>query len=122
MRKSFKTICVLIFILCCTNLYAGPKSLAGYPWIIMSMPMHCGPLTDVNNALKNEGYVEEEASLGRNKALPDEKVIYIIITYKSKDIPGHIVRTIETSGTGQKCVLHLTFDRFIIPEDIKEKN
>jgi hypothetical protein len=116
MGKLIKIICGLFFILCCTNSYAGPKSLAGYPWLMLQMPMHCGPLADVNKVLKIEGYTEQEASLGRNQALPNGEIVYIIMTYESKDIPGHIIRTIETAGQNQKCVLHLTFDRFIIPE------
>ena len=122
MGKLIKTICGLFFILCCTNSYAGPKSLAGYPWILLQMPMNCGPLVNVNKALKIEGYIEQEASLGRFKALPEGEIVYIIMTYESKDIPGHIVRTIETIGQKQKCILHLTFDRFIIPDESEKKN
>ena len=80
------------------------------------MPMLCGPVIDVNRALQIEGYIEEEASLGRHQALPEGDVVYMIMTYKSKDISGHILRTIETAGQNQKCVLQLTFDRFVIPE------
>ena len=116
MGKRFKAICGIIFILFCTNSYAGPESLATYPWQVVNMPMLCGPVIDVNRALQIEGYIEEEASLGRYKALPDGQIVYIIMTYKSKDIPGHILRTIETAGQNQKCVLQLTFDRFVIPE------
>ena len=53
---------------------------------------------------------------GLDFLLPNGEIVYIIMTYESKDIPGHIIRTIETAGQNQKCVLHLTFDRFIIPE------
>ena len=58
MGKRFKAICGIIFILFCTNSYAGPESLATYPWQVVNMPMLCGPVIDVNRALQIEGYIE----------------------------------------------------------------
>ena len=57
MEKLIKTICGLFFILCLSSKsYASPMGLQNYPWTLQQMPIWCGPLEMVNEALKNEGY------------------------------------------------------------------
>ena len=67
MGKLIKTICGLFFILCCTNLYAGPQNLANYPWTLMQVPIWCGPSEEVNKTLEIEGYVEIDKTGGAVK-------------------------------------------------------
>ena len=111
MEKLIKTICGLFFILCLSSKsYAGPEGLQNYPWTLQQMPIWCGPLEMVNEALKNEGYEEFEIAFGRIAALPDGEIAYAVMTYASKDIEGHIIRTMETPAQEEKCVLEVLFD------------
>lgn len=111
MEKLIKTICGLFFILCLSSKsYAGPEGLQQYPWQLEQMPIWCGPLDVVNDALKQEGYVEFEIAFGRMAALPEGDIAYAIITYASTDIEGHIIRTMETPAQGEKCVMAVLFD------------
>ena len=115
MEKLIKTICGLFFILCLSNTlvaksYAGPENLSQYPWTLESMPIWCGPLEMVNDALDREGYYAIEIAFGRTKALPNGEIAYAVITYASTDLEGHIIRTMETPAQNQKCVLEVLFD------------
>ena len=115
MEKLIKTICGLFFILCLSSKsYAGPEGLQNYPWTLQQMPIWCGPLEMVNEALKNEGYEEFEIAFGRIAALPEGEIAYAVMTYASKDIEGHIVRTMETPAQGEKCVLEVLFNYTVI--------
>ena len=115
MGKLIKTICGLFFILCLSSKsYAGPQGLSNYPWQLQDMPIWCGPLEMVNEALKNEGYVEFEIAFGRIAAMPTGEIAYAVMTYASKDIEGHIVRTMETPAQGEKCVLEVLFNYTVI--------
>jgi len=115
MGKLIKTICGLFFILCLSNKsYAGPEGLSNYPWQMQDMPIWCGPLEMVNEALKQEGYVEFEVAFGRIAAMPTGDIAYAVITYASKDIEGHIIRTMETPAQGEKCVLEVLFNYTVI--------
>ena len=105
MEKLIKTICGLFFILCLSSKsYADPKSLSGYPWDLQQMPIWCGPLEMVNEALKNEGYEEFEIAFGRIAALPEGEIAYAVMTYASKNIEGHIIRTGNTCSTREVCI------------------
>ena len=115
MGKLIKTICGLFFILCLSSKsYADPKGLSGYPWDLQQMPIWCGPLEMVNDALKQEGYVEFEIAFGRIAALPDGEIAYAVMTYASKDIEGHIIRTMETPAQGEKCVLEVLYNYKVV--------
>ena len=115
MEKLIKTICGLFFILCLSRkLYASPMGLQNYPWTLQQMPIWCGPLEMVNEALKNEGYKEFEIAFGRIAALPDGEIAYAVMTYAHKEIEGHIVRTMETPAQGEKCILEVLFNYVVI--------
>ena len=119
MEKLIKTICGLFFILCLSSKsYASPMGLQNYPWTLEQMPIWCGPLEMVNEALKNEGYEEFEIAFGRLSAMPDGDIAYAVMTYASKDIEGHILRTMETPAQGEKCVLNMLFD-YKVSETLK---
>jgi len=121
MGKLIKTICGLFFILCLSNKsYAGPEGLSNYPWQMQDMPIWCGPLEMVNEALKQEGYVEFEVAFGRIAAMPTGDIAYAVITYASKDIEGHIIRTMETPAQGEKCVLEVLYNYKVV-ETLKQK-
>ena len=123
MGKLIKTICGLFFILCLSSKsYAGPQGLSNYPWQLQDMPIWCGPLEMVNEALKNEGYVEFEIAFGRIAAMPTGEIAYAVMTYASKDIEGHIVRTMETPAQGEKCVLEVLFNYVVIETPKPETN
>ena len=123
MEKLIKTICGLFFILCLSSKsYAGPQSLSGYPWQLQDMPIWCGPLEMVNEALKNEGYEVFEIAFGRVAAMPDGEIAYAVMTYASKDIEGHIVRTMETPAQGEKCVLEVLFNYKVVETPKPETN
>ena len=123
MEKLIKTICGLFFILFLSGKsYAGPQGLSNYPWQLQQMPIWCGPLEMVNEALKNEGYVEFEIAFGRIAALPEGEIAYAVMTYASKDIEGHIVRTMETPAQGEKCVLEVLFNYTVIETPKPETN
>ena len=47
-------------------------------------------------------------------ALPEGEIAYAVMTYASKDIEGHIVRTMETPAQGEKCVLEVLFNYTVI--------
>jgi len=119
MGKLIKNICGLFFILCCTNLYAGPENLGRYPWTLMDVPVWCGPVKEVNKILEIEGYVEVEIAFGREKAVPSGEIVYAIITYAHKKVEGHIIRTLETPKQQEKCVLNVLFDYKAIPTEPK---
>ena len=119
MGKLIKNICGLFFILCCTNLYAGPENLGRYPWTLMDVPVWCGPVKEVNKVLEEEGYVPVEAAFGREKALPDGKIVYMVTTYASTNLEGNILRTLETPKQQEKCVLNVLFDYKAIPTEPK---
>tara|TARA_B100000287_G_scaffold114889_1_gene107013 strand:- start:683 stop:1051 length:369 start_codon:yes stop_codon:yes gene_type:complete len=110
MRKTIKTLCGLIFLLFSTNSFASPEGMAKYPWMLMNVPIWCGPLKDVNEALKNEGYVAVEVAFGRANGVPDGDIAYAVTTYASEDTPGNILRTIETPDQVDKCILNMLFD------------
>ena len=110
MGKTIKTLCILITILFSTNAYASPQGMANYPWMLMNVPIWCGPLKDVNEALKNEGYVAVEVAFGRANGVPDGDIAYAVTTYASEDTPGNILRTIETPDQVDKCILNMLFD------------
>ena len=115
MGKLIKTICGLFFILCLSSKsYAGPQGLSNYPWQLQDMPIWCGPLEMVNEALKNEGYVEFEIAFGRIAAMPTGEIAYAVMTYASKDIEGHIIRTMETPAQGEKCVLEVLYNYKVV--------
>ena len=115
MGKLIKTICGLFFILCLSSKsYSSPMGLQNYPWTLQQMPIWCGPLEMVNEALKNEGYEEFEIAFGRIAALPDGEIAYAVMTYAHKEIEGHIVRTMETPAQGEKCVLEVLFNYTVI--------
>ena len=115
MDKLIKTICGLFFILCLSSKsYAGPEGMSNYPWELQQMPIWCGPLDDVNKALKKEGYIAMEVSFGRMAALPDGEIVYAIMTYASSDVEGHILRTMETPAQQEKCVLNMLFDYKVV--------
>ena len=115
MGKLIKTICGLFFILCLSSKsYAGPEGLQQYPWQLEQMPIWCGPLEMVNEALKQEGYVEFEIAFGRIAALPEGEIAYAVMTYASKNIEGHIIRTMETPAQQEKCVLEVLFDYTVL--------
>jgi len=120
MGKLIKTICGLFFILCCTNLYAGPQNLANYPWTLMQVPIWCGPSEEVNKTLEIEGYVEIEIAFGRARAMPNGAIVYAVITYVHEGIEGHIIRTVETPKRGEKCILNMLFDYKVVPTLKKE--
>ena len=123
MEKLIKTICGLFFILCLSSKsYASPKGLQNYPWTLQQMPIWCGPLEMVNEALKNEGYEEFEIAFGRIAALPDGEIAYAVMTYAHKEIEGHIVRTMETPAQGEKCVLEVLFNYVVIETPKPETN
>ena len=123
MGKLIKTICGLFFILCLSNKsYSSPMGLQNYPWTLQQMPIWCGPLEMVNEALKNEGYVEFEIAFGRIAALPDGEIAYAVMTYAHKEIEGHIVRTMETPAQGEKCVLEVLFNYVVIETPKPETN
>lgn len=123
MDKLIKTICGLFFILCLSSKsYAGPQGLSNYPWQLQDMPIWCGPLEMVNEALKNEGYVEFEIAFGRIAAMPTGEIAYAVMTYASKDIEGHIIRTMETPAQGEKCVLEVLFNYVVIETPKPETN
>ena len=84
--------------------------MAKYPWMLMNVPIWCGPLKDVNEALKNEGYVAVEVAFGRANGVPDGDIAYAVTTYASEDTPGNILRTIETPDQVDKCILNMLFD------------
>ena len=111
MGKLIKTICGLFFILCLSSKsHAGPQGLSNYPWQMQEMPIWCGPLEMVNDALEKENYTQIEVAFGRVAALPDGDIAYAVITYVSNDLDGHIIRTMETPAQGEKCVLEVLFD------------
>jgi len=115
MGKLIKTICGLFFILCVSSKsHAGPQGLSNYPWQLQDMPIWCGPLEMVNEALKNEGYVEFEIAFGRIAAMPTGEIAYAVMTYASKDIEGHIIRTMETPAQGEKCVLEVLYNYKVV--------
>ena len=121
MEKLIKTICGLFFILCLfSKSYAGPKGLSNYPWELQQMPIWCGPIEMVNEALKIENYEVFEIAFGRVAAMPDGEIAYAVMTYGSKDIEGHIVRTMETPAQGEKCVLEVLFNYKVV-ETLKPK-
>ena len=123
MGKLIKTICGLFFILCLSSKsYAGPEGLQNYPWTLQQMPIWCGPLEMVNEALKNEGYEEFEIAFGRIAALPEGEIAYAVMTYAHKEIEGHIVRTMETPAQGEKCVLEVLFNYIVIETPKPETN
>ena len=123
MEKLIKTICGLFFILCLSSKsYASPMGLQNYPWTLQQMPIWCGPLEMVNEALKNEGYEEFEIAFGRIAALPDGEIAYAVMTYAHKEIEGHIVRTMETPAQGEKCVLEVLFNYTVIETPKPETN
>ena len=74
----------------------------------------------VNEALKLENYEVFEIAFGRIAALPDGDIAYAVMTYASKDIEGHIVRTMETPAQGEKCVLEVLFNYEVV-ETLKQK-
>ena len=110
MGKTIKTLCILITILFSTNAYASPQGMANYPWILMNVPVWCGPLKEVNAALEKEGYVPVDVAFGRENALPEGTIAYAVTTYASEDTPGNILRTIETPDQVDKCILNMLFD------------
>ena len=110
MRKTIKTLCGLLFLLFSTNSFASPEGMANYPWTMMNVPIWCGPVQEVNNALEKEGYVAVEIAFGRAGALPTGEIAYAVTTYASTDTPGHILRTVETPGQVDKCILNMLFD------------
>ena len=121
MGKLIKTICGLFFILCLSSKsYADPKSLSGYPWELQQMPIWCGPLEMVNEALEIENYEVFEIAFGRVAAMPDGEIAYAVMTYASKDIEGHILRTMETPDQGEKCVLEVLYNYKVV-ETLKQK-
>ena len=121
MEKLIKTICGLFFILCLSSKsYADPKSLSGYPWDLQQMPIWCGPLEMVNEALEIENYEVFEIAFGRVAAMPDGENAYAVMTYASKDIEGHIIRTMETPAQGEKCVLEVLYNYKVV-ETLKQK-
>ena len=122
MGKLIKNICGLFFILCCTNLYAGPQNLANYPWTLMQVPIWCGPSAEVNKTLEIEGYVEIEIAFGRANAVPSGAMVYAVITYVHKEIEGHIIRTVETPERGEKCILNMLFDYKVVPTEPKTES
>ena len=121
MEKLIKTICGLFFILCLSSKsYADPKSLSGYPWDLQQMPIWCGPLEMVNEALEIENYEVFEIAFGRVAAMPTGDIAYAVMTYASKDIEGHIIRTMETPAQGEKCVLEVLYNYKVV-ETLKQK-
>ena len=120
MDKLIKTICGLFFILCLSSKsYAGPEGMSNYPWELQQMPIWCGPLDDVNKALKKEGYIAMEVSFGRMAALPDGEIVYAIMTYASTEVEGHILRTMETPAQQEKCVLNMLFNyKVVTPKEL----
>ena len=105
---------LLGLLLASNNAKAGPQGMANYPWHMMNVPMWCGPIEEVNNVLKKEGYVPVEVAFGRALALPDGEIAYAVTTYASSDIKGHIVRTIETPQQVDKCILNMLFDYKVV--------
>ena len=66
------------------------------------------------NAIDDE-YCDEliskfEIAFGRIAALPDGEIAYAVMTYASKKIEGHIIRTMETPAQQEKCVLEVLFN------------
>ena len=110
MNKIVKIICGLYFIIFFVNAQAGPKVLLNYPWNILQMPTFCGPIDEVNDLLKRGNYVEVAIAFGRIGGSPKGDIVYAEITYASREIQGHIIRTIETPGQSEKCVLAVLYD------------
>jgi len=111
MGKLIRTICGLFFILCLSSKsHAGPQGLSNYPWQMQEMPIWCGPLEMVNEALEIENYEVFEIAFGRAGANPEGELAYAVTTYASNDTPGHIVRTIETPEQVDKCIMNMLFD------------
>ena len=86
------------------------QGMSQYPWVPMNVPMWCGPIEEVNTVLKNEGYVPVEVAFGKVGAMPTGQIAYAVTTYASEDVPGHIVRTIETPEQVDKCIMNMLFD------------
>ena len=122
MRTLIRTIFGLAIILYNTITYAGPEGMQHYPWTLQKAPIWCGPLDVVNQALKKEGYVEKEIAVGRTAALPTGDIVYAVITYISKDIEGHIIRTMETPEQQEKCILNVLFNYTVVESKPKPSN
>ena len=77
MGKLIKTICGLFFILCLSSKsYAGPEGYQHYPWELQQMPIWCGPLEMVNQALKHRRICRVlEIAFGRVAALPKTVIL-----------------------------------------------
>ena len=98
---------------------AGPEGMANYPWTLQQMPIWCGPIDVVNQALEEQGYIQIEVAFGRVAALPTGDIAYAVITYASKDIEGHMIRTMETPAQQEKCVLNVLFDyKVLTPKEL----
>ena len=98
---------------------AGPEGMANYPWTLQQMPIWCGPIDVVNQALDEQGYMQIEVAFGRVAALPTGDIAYAVITYVSKDIEGHMIRTMETPAQQEKCVLNVLFDyKVLTPKEL----
>ena len=46
--------------------------------------------------------------------MPTGDIAYAVITYASKDIEGHIIRTMETPAQGEKCVLEVLYNYEVV--------
>ena len=110
MKKILLSILGLLLLTSVTIAKADWQGMSQYPWQPMTVPMWCGPIEEVNMVLEREGYVAVEVAFGRVAALPDGDIAYAVMTYASKDIEGHIIRTMETPAQGEKCVLEVLFD------------
>ena len=98
---------------------AGPEGMANYPWTLQQMPIWCGPIDVVNQALEEQGYIQIEVAFGRVAALPTGDIAYAVVTYASKDIERHMIRTMETPAQQEKCVLNVLFDyKVLTPKEL----
>ena len=105
MGKLIKTICGLFFILCLSSKsYASPMGLQNYPWTLQQMPIWCGPLEMVNEALKNEGYKEFEIAFGRIAALPDGEIAYAVMTYAHRNRRTYCKNNGNTCSRREVCI------------------
>lgn len=110
MKKILLSILGLLLLSSVTIAKAGWEGMSQYPWQPMTVPMWCGPIDEVNMVLEREGYVPVEIAFGRGGASPEGELAYAVTTYASNDTPGHIVRTIETPGQIDKCIMNMLFD------------
>ena len=103
MFKRF-ILAVIALLLSINISFADGEALKRYPLYKSMGPMYCGPLLQVNEMLKTEGFEVFALGFGRTASNRDGVLVYAVLLYKHKGNKNNVVIIIIHNLCSACCI------------------